>query len=102
VAPVTVSDDRMSFNTHFGPDGPLAHQNLVCIAGDLTGPESFGGPIDFLADSLLDGFTARDGDIGVQAQSDRRGRSAARTEWRLMAATQNLRKLHQHFTAAAS
>jgi transposase len=30
----------------------------------------------------------------------RRGRSAARTEWRLMAATHNLRKLHQHFTAA--
>ena len=29
----------------------------------------------------------------------RRGRSAARTEWRLMAATHNLRKLHQHFTA---
>ena len=31
----------------------------------------------------------------------RRGRAAARTEWRLMAATHNLRKLHQHFTAAA-
>jgi hypothetical protein len=29
----------------------------------------------------------------------RRGRSAARTEWRLMATTHNLRKLHQHFTA---
>ena len=28
----------------------------------------------------------------------RRGRSAARTEWRLMATTHNLRKLHQHFT----
>jgi transposase len=27
----------------------------------------------------------------------RRGRSAARTEWRLIAATHNLRKLHQHF-----
>jgi transposase len=27
----------------------------------------------------------------------RRGRSAARTEWRLMATTHNLRKLHQHF-----
>jgi hypothetical protein len=32
----------------------------------------------------------------------RRGRSAARTEWRLMATTHNLRKLHQHFTTAAS
>lgn len=31
----------------------------------------------------------------------RRGRSAARTEWRLIAATHNLVKLHQHFTAAA-
>ena len=30
----------------------------------------------------------------------RRGRSAARTEWRLIAATHNLLKLHQHFTAA--
>jgi transposase len=30
----------------------------------------------------------------------RRGRSAARTEWRLMATTHNLLKLHQHFTAA--
>jgi len=30
----------------------------------------------------------------------RRGRAAARTEWRLMAATHNLVKLHQHFTAA--
>ena len=30
----------------------------------------------------------------------RRGRSAARTEWRLIAATHNLVKLHQHFTAA--
>jgi transposase len=30
----------------------------------------------------------------------RRGRAAARTEWRLIAATHNLRKLHQHFTAA--
>lgn len=29
----------------------------------------------------------------------RRGRSAARTEWRLMATTHNLCKLHQHFTA---
>ena len=29
----------------------------------------------------------------------RRGRSAARTEWRLMATTHNLLKLHQHFTA---
>jgi hypothetical protein len=29
----------------------------------------------------------------------RRGRAAARTEWRLMATTHNLRKLHQHFTA---
>jgi hypothetical protein len=32
----------------------------------------------------------------------RRGRSAARTEWRLMAATDNLCKLHRHFTASAS
>ena len=31
----------------------------------------------------------------------RRGRSAARTEWRLMASTHNLLKLHQHFTAPA-
>jgi hypothetical protein len=30
----------------------------------------------------------------------RRRRSAARTEWRLMATTHNLLKLHQHFTAA--
>jgi transposase len=30
----------------------------------------------------------------------RRGRSAARTEWRLMATTHNLLKLHQHFNAA--
>jgi len=30
----------------------------------------------------------------------RRGRSAARTEWRLMATTHNLLKLHQHFIAA--
>jgi hypothetical protein len=30
----------------------------------------------------------------------RRGRSAARTEWRLIAATDNVCKLHQHFTAA--
>jgi nucleotide-binding universal stress UspA family protein len=32
----------------------------------------------------------------------RRGRSAARTEWRLMAATHNLGKLHQHFLAATT
>jgi transposase len=31
----------------------------------------------------------------------RRGRSAARTEWRLIAATHNLQKLHKHFTAPA-
>jgi len=31
----------------------------------------------------------------------RRGRSAARTEWRLIATTHNLLKLHQHFTATA-
>jgi hypothetical protein len=30
----------------------------------------------------------------------RRGRSAARTEWRLIATTHNLLRLHQHFTAA--
>jgi Transposase DDE domain len=30
----------------------------------------------------------------------RRGRSAVRTEWRLIATTHNLRRLHQHFTAA--
>jgi transposase len=30
----------------------------------------------------------------------RRGRSAVRTEWRLMATTHNLRRLHQHFAAA--
>ena len=32
----------------------------------------------------------------------RRGRSAARTEWRLMATTHNLLRLHQHFTAAVA
>ena len=32
----------------------------------------------------------------------RRGRSAARTEWRLIATTHNLLKLHQHFTAQAA
>jgi DDE family transposase len=32
----------------------------------------------------------------------RRGRSAARTEWRLVATTHNLLKLHQHFTAAVT
>jgi hypothetical protein len=32
----------------------------------------------------------------------RRGRSAARTEWRLMATTHNLRKLHKHFTRPTS
>ena len=31
-------------------------------------------------------------------QFARRGRAAARTEWRLIAATHNLVKLHQHFT----
>jgi hypothetical protein len=31
----------------------------------------------------------------------RRGRSAVRTEWRLIATTHNLLKLHQHFTAPA-
>ena len=31
----------------------------------------------------------------------RRGRAAVRTEWRLLAATHNLLKLHQHFAAAA-
>jgi hypothetical protein len=31
----------------------------------------------------------------------RRGRAAARTEWRLLAATHNLLKLHQHFAATA-
>jgi len=31
----------------------------------------------------------------------RRGRSAARTEWRLMASTHNLLKLHRHFTTPA-
>jgi len=30
----------------------------------------------------------------------RRGRSAVRAEWRLLAATHNLLKLHQHFTAS--
>jgi len=35
------------------------------------------------------------------ARFHRRGRSAVRTEWRLMAATHNLRKLHQHFNAPA-
>jgi transposase len=33
---------------------------------------------------------------------NRRGRAAARSEWRLMAATHNLRKLHQHFNAPAT
>jgi hypothetical protein len=32
----------------------------------------------------------------------RRGRSAARTEWRLIATTHNLVKLHQHHTAAVT
>jgi transposase len=32
----------------------------------------------------------------------RRGRAAARTEWRLIAATHNLVKLHRHFTASAT
>ena len=32
----------------------------------------------------------------------RRGRSAARTEWRLIATTHNLVKLHRHFTARAN
>lgn len=33
-------------------------------------------------------------------RSRRRGRSAARSEWRLITATHNLLKLHQHKTAA--
>jgi transposase len=32
----------------------------------------------------------------------RRGRSAARTEWRMIATTHNLLKLHQHFTATVT
>jgi hypothetical protein len=32
----------------------------------------------------------------------RRGRSAARTEWRLITATHNLLKLHKHHTATAT
>ena len=32
----------------------------------------------------------------------RRGRSAARTEWRLITATNNLLKLHKHHTATAT
>lgn len=32
----------------------------------------------------------------------RRGRAAARTEWRLIATTHNLLKLHKHFTVAAT
>ena len=32
----------------------------------------------------------------------RRGRSAARTEWRLLSATHNLLKLHQHFAASSA
>jgi hypothetical protein len=32
----------------------------------------------------------------------RRGRSAARTEWRLITATHNLTKLHSHTLAAAT
>ena len=32
----------------------------------------------------------------------RRGRAAARTEWRLMATTHNLRKLHRHFNTATA
>ena len=32
----------------------------------------------------------------------RRGRSAARTEWRLITATHNLLKLHSHTRAAAT
>jgi hypothetical protein len=32
----------------------------------------------------------------------RRGRSAARSEWRLITATHNLLKLHKHQTAAAA
>jgi hypothetical protein len=31
----------------------------------------------------------------------RRGRAACRSEWRLITATHNLRKLHQHQLAAA-
>ena len=36
------------------------------------------------------------------ARFHRRGRSAVRTEWRLMATTHNLLKLHQHFKTAAA
>ena len=32
----------------------------------------------------------------------RRGRSACRSEWRLIAATHNLLKLHKHHVAAAA
>lgn len=35
------------------------------------------------------------------ARFGRRGRSAARTEWRLIAATHNILKLHQHFNDTA-
>ena len=34
-------------------------------------------------------------------QFRRRGRSAVRSEWRLMAATHNLQKLHNHWIATA-
>jgi hypothetical protein len=45
------------------------------------------------------------GDIKFNRRLDRllrRGRSAARTEWRLITATHNLLKLHKHLTVAAA
>ncbi|MEN3281891.1 MAG: Transposase domain [Solirubrobacteraceae bacterium] len=45
------------------------------------------------------------GDMKFNRRIDRfqrRGRSACRSEWRLITATHNLLKLHRHHTAAAA
>lgn len=71
VAPISVSEDRRSITVGL-TDGRLARRNLVCLTGNMTGPEGFGldDPVDFLEGALLDGFTGADGDVGRYAAED--------------------------------
>ena len=63
--------------------------------------ESYGGGLYRKRKAMVEPVFAQTKHNRRISQFQRRGRSAARSEWRLITATHNLMKLHKHQLAAA-
>jgi hypothetical protein len=89
-------DSSRRKNTRPGWDGGLYAFMRRVLASDT------GGELYRLRQQLIEPVFANAKFNRRMERFRRRGRSACRTEWRLITATHNLLKLHQHQIATAS